>query len=191
MNRTGLTRERVERELLSWLETVLIAIVVVALTVTFAGRLMRVDGSSMNPTLQDGERLLTTSLHGGLKQGDIVVIRRKDGHPIVKRIIGTPGDQVDIDFSAHEVRVNGELLDEPYIKEPTERSFDVEFPVTVPEGCYFVMGDNRNNSDDSRHSTIGMIDRRNIFGKAVLRVWPLEQFGGLDKPSRTEEEEPS
>lgn len=191
MSGPGISKERVEKELLSWLETILIAIAAVALMVTFIGRLMQVDGSSMEPTLHDGERLITTPLYGRLKQGDIVVIRRKDGHPIVKRVIGTPGDVVDIDFSAHEVRINGELLDEPYIKEPTERSFDVEFPITVPEGAYFVMGDNRNNSDDSRHSTIGMIDRRNIFGKAVLRVWPFEAFGRLDSPSRTEQEDPS
>lgn len=191
MSGPGIPKERIEKELLSWLETVLIAIAAVALMVTFIGRLMQVDGSSMEPTLHDGERLITTPLYGRLKRGDIVVIRRKDGHPIVKRVVGTPGDVVDIDFSAHEVRINGELLDEPYIKEPTERSFDVEFPITVPEGAYFVMGDNRNNSDDSRHSTIGMIDRRNIFGKAVLRVWPFEAFGGLDVPSRTEQEDPS
>ena len=191
MSGPGISKERIEKELLSWLETILIAIAAVALMVTFIGRLMQVDGSSMEPTLHDGERLITTPLYGRLKQGDIVVIRRKDGHPIVKRVVGTPGDVVDIDFSAHEVRINGELLDEPYIKEPTERSFDVEFPITVPEGAYFVMGDNRNNSDDSRHSTIGMIDQRNIFGKAVLRVWPFEAFGGLDVPSRTEQEDPS
>ncbi len=183
-------RVRVEREVLSWLETILAAIALVALVVTFAGRLMMVDGSSMNPTLLDGERLITTPLHGKLKRGDIVVIRRQDGHPIIKRIIGVPGDEVHIDFDRHLVYVNGELLEEPYIKEPTESSFDVEFPVTVPEGCYFVMGDNRNKSDDSRHSTIGMIDRRNIFGKAVLRIWPLDSFGGLDGPSPGGEEEP-
>ena len=133
-------RVRVEREVLSWLETILAAIALVALVVTFAGRLMMVDGSSMNPTLLDGERLITTPLHGKLKRGDIVVIRRQDGHPIIKRIIGVPGDEVHIDFDRHLVYVNGELLEEPYIKEPTESSFDVEFPVTVPEGCYFVMG---------------------------------------------------
>ena len=86
-------RVRVERELLSWLETILAAIALVALVVTFAGRLMMVDGSSMNPTLLDGERLITTPLHGKLKRGDIVVIRRQDGHPIIKRIIGVPGDE--------------------------------------------------------------------------------------------------
>jgi len=169
-----------KQELTGWLETLVAAIVAVALISTFVGRMMRIDGESMTPTLLDGERVITVSLYGELHHNDIVVIRRKSARPLVKRIIGLPGDQVDIDFSAHTVSVNGQVLDEPFINEPTERHFDVEFPVTVPEGFYFVMGDNRNYSDDSRHSEIGMIDKRNIFGKAVFRVWPLSRFGKID-----------
>lgn len=174
-----------KREIIGWLETIVIAVVVVALIITFVGRMMRVEGTSMTPTLLNGERIITTSLFKTLKHNDIVVVRRKGARPLVKRVIGIPGDVVDIDFETHTVSVNGKILDEPFINEPTERSFDVTFPVTVPEDHYFVMGDNRNNSDDSRHSEIGMIDRRNIFGKAVFRVWPLSRWGKIDPQDYT------
>ena len=175
-------RVRVEREVLSWLETILAAIALVALVVTFAGRLMMVDGSSMNPTLLDGERLITTPLHGKLKRGDIVVIRRQDGHPIIKRIIGVPGDEVHIDFERHLVYVNGELWEEPYIKDymyPSSLSEMSVLDVTVPEGSIYVLGDNRNYSSDSRHQALGTVDQRYVLGRVLWVVFPFQNFGSV------------
>ncbi len=174
-----------KKEILSWVETIIVAMVLVALIITFVGRMMRVEGSSMVPTLQNGERIITTPLYKELKHNDIVVIRRKDDKPLVKRIIGLPGDKININFDTHEVFVNDKVVDEPFINEPTTRQYDVTFPATVPEGCYFVMGDNRNYSDDSRDSQIGMIDGRNIFGKAVFAVWPPECFGKIEDQDYT------
>ena len=98
---------------------------------------------------------------------------------LIKRVIGCAGDVIDIDFQQGVVYRNGEALDEPYINEPTFLQMDVEFPVTVPEGCIFVMGDNRNHSDDSRDSEIGMVDTRRVMGKALFRFFPLDRIGGI------------
>lgn len=91
-------------------------------------------------------------------------------------MIGVGGDTVDIDFDNHTVSVNGEVLDEPYINEPTTLSYDIEFPLVVPEGYVFVMGDNRNDSLDSRSSKIGLIDERYILGKALVKAFPFENL---------------
>ena len=96
--------------------------------------------------------------------------------PLIKRIIAVAGDTVEIDPQAHTVAVNGENLDEPYISEPVEKAGDLTYPVQVPEGYVFVMGDNRNNSLDSRSSTIGFIDTRYLSGKAVFRLLPAGQW---------------
>ena len=92
--------------------------------------------------------------------------------PIIKRVIAVGGDTVDINFNTHEVFVNGNRLDEPYIAQPTALHYDVEFPLTVDEGKLFVMGDNRNDSLDSRSSAIGLVDERYVLGKALLRFFP-------------------
>lgn len=165
------------QEALSLTATVSFTLIFVSLVTVFLFRISPVDGSSMLPTLHNGDQLITTNLHGKLDRGDVVVIRRNDDTALVKRIIGIEGDRIDIDFEKAEVYLNDELLDEPYINEPTENPLDFTEPVVVPKGHVFVMGDNRNHSDDSRNSQIGMIDTRNIFGKAVLRVFPLNNFG--------------
>ena len=99
--------------------------------------------------------------------------------PIVKRVIATEGQTVDIDFSTGEVRVDGEVQDEPYINEPTLTNFDdgLTYPVTVPEGCVFLMGDNRNHSSDSRYAPIGCVETDNILGKVILRIFPFSRIG--------------
>ena len=114
--------------------------------------------------------------------GDVVVVDRsqRGEPPIIKRVIGRAGDEIDIDFETGQVRRNGRALDEPYLYEPTLTRRDVEFPVTVPEGSVFVMGDNRNHSADSRTREIGMIDLRRVMGKAVYRFLPADRAGKID-----------
>lgn len=100
-------------------------------------------------------------------------------NPLVKRVIATEGQTIDIDFDTGEVWVDGVLLDEPYIAELTLRQGDMEFPLTVDKGCIFVMGDNRNGSTDSRWSMIGQVDARCVLGKVLLRLFPIGDFGTI------------
>ncbi len=129
----------------------------------------------MVPTLQNGDWLAVRAVNTAIDRGDIVVITQPNSlnEPLIKRVIAVGGDELDIDFAAGTVYVNGEALDEPYIAEATRRQFDVAFPLTVPEGFLFVMGDNRNNSLDSRSSTIGFIDERYVLGVAEFRFFPF------------------
>lgn len=131
----------------------------------------------MRETLQDQDMLVVLNnwLCGGYEQGDIVILQRDDfygGEPIVKRVIATEGQTVDIDFDAGVVYVDGAALEEPYTREPTWTQEGTEFPLTVPEGCVFVMGDNRNDSDDSRDSALGPVDTRCVLGRALLLAVP-------------------
>jgi len=146
------------------------AVLLVALIFVFALRIAGVEGISMEPTLVDGQRLWITAFTRQLSHGDIVVVSEDgislDDH-VVKRVIGLPGDVIDIDFAAGVVYRNGQALHEPEF-DPTNRSGDVNFPITVQPGSVFVLGDNRNNSTDSRHSPIGLIDQRFIIGRVLL-----------------------
>ena len=112
------------------------------------------------------------------EQGDIVVITQPTAanEPLIKRVIATEGQVIDIDFETGVVKVDGEVLQEDYIAAPTYRSFDVSFPHTVKEGCVFCMGDNRNESWDCRDSGIGDIDVRYIIGEAQFRLIPFGKF---------------
>lgn len=133
----------------------------------------------MVPTLNDRDKVLMSGLFYTPKPGDIVVLTKKSFSeiPLVKRVIATEGMSVDINFDTGEVWVDGVLQDEPYINELTHKHFDVNFPLIVPEGYVFVMGDNRNHSTDSRDSQVGFIDERIVLGKVYLRIWPLSNFG--------------
>ncbi len=151
---------------------------------SFLFRTADVNGDSMNPTLLNNEKLIVlinNNVFGKAKKGDIVVVNQPSifNESIIKRVIGEEGDEVNINFEKGEVWVNGVLQKEDYINTPTNRFEGVEFPVVVPKGCVFVLGDNRNNSSDSRHPLIGMIDRRYINGKAVFRYLPLKRLGRL------------
>ena len=161
----------------SWLRTLVCVVLATVLVFTLVGRIVRVEKQSMRETLQNGDILLTVNRHlaGELKAGDIVVIKKEyfeDGKPIVKRIIATEGQTVDIDFDAGVVYVDGQALEEDYIREPTYLDEGLEFPITVPEGCLFLLGDNRNNSMDSRYPDLGPVDVRCVIGKAVVLVFP-------------------
>lgn len=151
------------------------AVVAVFIVFSLVFRVVGVEGDSMNPTLDSGDWLAVSSVLTEFEAGDIVIVTQpwERNVPIIKRVIAVGGDTVDINFNTHEVKVNGVVLDEPYIAEPTELKYDVEFPLTVDEGKLFVMGDNRNDSVDSRSSVIGLIDERYVLGKALTRILPL------------------
>lgn len=169
-------REIPGRDLYEWTQALVGSVLAVVLVFTFLIRLIGVDGHSMVPTLQNGDRLLVLSslLDHDYEYGDIVVLREESflEEPIVKRVIATEGQTVDIDFEAGIVYVDGEALDEPYINEPTYMEEGTEFPLTVPERCILVMGDNRNHSSDSRDSRLGTVDTRCVLGKAVFLAFP-------------------
>ncbi len=166
-------------EIYDWLESIVTAIIACILIFVFLGRIIDVEGTSMVPTLNDRDKVLMSGLFYTPKPGDIVVLTKKSFSeiPLVKRVIATEGMSVDINFDTGEVWVDGVLMDEPYINELTHKQFDVDFPLVVPEGCIFVMGDNRNHSTDSRDSQVGFIDKRIVLGKVYLRIWPLYNFG--------------
>ena len=164
------------RDLYEWAQALVCSVLVVVLLFTFVVRLIGVDGHSMVPTLQDGDRLLVLNamLDNDYEYGDIVVLRKDTflEEPIVKRVIATEGQTVDIDFETGAVYVDGTLLEEDYINELTFVEEGTEFPLTVPEGSIFVMGDNRNHSSDSRSSDLGTVDTRYVIGKAVFLLFP-------------------
>ena len=164
------------KDFYEWVQALVCSVLVVVMLFTFVIRMIGVDGHSMVPTLQDGDRLLVLNsmLYDDYKYGDIVVLRKSSflSEPIVKRVIATEGQTVDSDFSTGSVYVDGVLLKEDYINELTFTEEGTEFPLTVPEGSIFVMGDNRNHSNDSRDSRLGTVDSRYVIGKAVVLAFP-------------------
>ena len=162
---------------LAYLHDIVYILALILLLFTFCVRIVIVSGSSMFPTLADGDYLLLINnpLCGELEQGDIVVAamdRFRGGEAIVKRVIATEGQTVDIDFRAGIVYVDGVALEEAYINTATHLSEGMEFPLMVEEGCVFLMGDNRGDSRDSRAPEIGLVDEREILGRAVFLVLP-------------------
>ena len=165
------------RDLYEWVQSLVGSVLVVVAIFTFVIRMMGVDGHSMLNTLQHGDRLLVVNsmLYHDYKDGDIVILRKNgvfDDDPIVKRVIAVEGQTVDIDFTEGIVYVDGEALEEDYIREPTYTAEGTEFPLTVPEGSIFVMGDNRNGSSDSRDYRLGTVDTRYVIGKAAFLIFP-------------------
>ena len=164
------------KNLYEWIRVLVPAVVTVVLVFTLGIRVVSVSGESMRETLQDGDRLLVlNSLWcGDYRRGDIVIVggALREKEMIVKRVIATEGQTVDIDFDQGVVYVDGAALDEPYIRETTHLQEGTEFPLTVPEDCVFVMGDNRNDSQDSRDAALGPVDVRKIVGRAVALAVP-------------------
>lgn len=186
-------------EAFDWVESILIAVIAIILIFTFLVRVTSVDGSSMNPTLVDQERLLVTDLFYSPQYNDIVILQANGlinengeyGKPIVKRVIGLPGDTINIDFDNGIVYRNGEALkletidgllyeDGHTINDYTHNRLDFTGEVTVPAGCIFVLGDNRNWSTDSRSGLVGMVDENYIIGKAFFRITPFNKFGTIN-----------
>ena len=161
-------------DIFDWVQSLVVALLVCVLLFTFVGRIVNVSGTSMLDTLRNNDRIVISDLFYTPKRGDIVVLRKTSfsDEPIVKRVIALGGQTVNIDFEKGVVYVDGEALDEPYILEPTRRRIDFEDETLVPEGCVFVMGDNRNGSTDSRDLRIGCVDERLIIGKALFLLIP-------------------
>ena len=172
-------------DLYFWTQALTAALVFLILTFTLAGRVIGVVGESMLPTLHEGDLLLLQSVGYTPKQGDVVVLRKSSflPEPIVKRVIATEGQHVEIDYEAGLVYVDGTALDEPYINGvmlfPTDSNETIS-DVTVPEGSIFVMGDNRNNSSDSRDQRLGTVDTRYVLGRALWIVTPFDHFGAIE-----------
>lgn len=171
-----------KRGLVLYLYDLIRTLIVILLIFLLFFRINIVSGDSMYPTLYDGDYLL---LLGNLfyqepEQGDIVVISKKtfdNGKPIVKRVIAKEGQTVDIDFENGIVYVDGRALEENYINSPTTNREGMEFPLTVDEGCIFVLGDNRGVSRDSRSPQIGLIDKREVLGKVIYLFLPGMHHG--------------
>lgn len=168
-------------EVFDWVETIITAFFVVILIFTFLLRIAVVSGESMLPTLEDKDRLIVSYLFYTPQNGDIVIVNCDDpalDKVIVKRVIATEGQTVDIDFSTGEVKVDGTVLQEDYIKDLTMLDEGGHsYPVTVPEDCIFVMGDNRMNSKDSRSPEVGFVPLDDVLGKVVLRIFPFTSIG--------------
>lgn len=177
--------------LFDWLDTIVIAVIAVIFIFTAVFRVATIVGDSMQNTFFEGEKVVISRLFYTPKAGDVVVVSRNVDNstdinsyqePIIKRVIATGGMYVDIDFERGNVYVGYtqsemELIHEPYIKVPTYKKGDVEFPIYVPEGQVFLLGDNRGDSLDSRYRAIGLVDEKNILGKVVLRIYPFNKIG--------------
>jgi signal peptidase I len=171
---TGLLYEAYE-----WVGIISFVVVFIVLLFLFVFREIGVIGNSMLNTLHDGDRIIVYTMNYKPKDNDIVVMYSdKLKKTLIKRVIAVEGQKVYIDYTAHRVYVDGELRDEPYIKEETAFMGEtpVSMPTTVPPDCVFVMGDNRNNSIDSRSSEVGMIKNNLIIGKAILCYFPVRDM---------------
>lgn len=175
---------------LDWVSSLVYAVLFMLALNLFVFRSITVDGRSMNNTLQDQDRVIAFNLFYTPQRGDIVVVQADRlrqstnglyGEPIIKRVIAVEGDTVRFDFEKGEVYLNGKLLEEDYIAEKTVTAENCESDrdYVVPEGYVFVMGDNRNNSTDSRDMRVGMVDADLIMGKAVFRFMPFDSMGLL------------
>ena len=171
-------REKSRREIYDWIYCLSVALITCVVIFAFFIRLIDVRGTSMNPTLNNNDKMLVSGLFYEPKVGDVVVFKKDEYDPeraLVKRVIAVEGQVINMDFDRGIVYVDGVPLEEDYIMEPTTNKIDFIGPQAVPEGCVFVMGDNRNASTDSRKKEIGMVDTRLILGRAYAVVYPLSQ----------------
>lgn len=181
-----------KNEAMEWIKSIVFAIVIAFLLKNFVLTLAKVQGESMEPTLQNNDRMYVNRLMYTPEKGDVIIFKPASDpkRPYIKRVIATEGDTVYIDFENGDVYVNDELLDEPYIYEPTHLvgsyinsvaehgEYSRENPIVIEKDKIFVMGDNRNHSKDSRE--LGQVPVSEVIGHAVYRFWPLDNLGSVD-----------
>ena len=173
------SREKLRSEIYDWVQSLITALMICIVLFLFFVRVIDVSGDSMNPSLFDGNKMLVSDLFYKPKAGDVVIFKKDSydpGKALVKRVVAVGGQTVNIDFDTGIVYVDGEPLDEPYTADLTYNKLDFMGPWRVPEGCVFVMGDNRNASTDSRDKRIGNVDERLIIGRAYVVVYPVGEF---------------
>lgn len=176
-------------DLYNWLQPILFALTLLFVITTFFGRIIGVDGDSMLPTLHNRDMVVLQSVGYTPKAGDVVVLTKRSfgSTPIIKRVVATGGQTVDLDYSANTVTVTDadgsrHVLAEPYLGEPMRvPSWQAAAHIEVPEGSVCVLGDNRNNSTDSRSPRVGTVDERCVLGRAVWVLMPFRDFGRIDK----------
>ncbi|MCJ7855325.1 signal peptidase I [Lachnospiraceae bacterium NSJ-143] len=174
-------RKTRKNELKEWVMSLVIVVLLALIVRFFVFGTVEIKGISMEPTFYHGNIIVVNKLSYKIskpKRGDIIVCSYDDieNEILIKRVIGLSGDTVDFvpdSSGGYNVSINGEILNEEYTKEGTGFYGDMQYPYTVPEGSYFVMGDNRDNSTDSRWQSIGAIKKDGIIGKAMIKVWPL------------------
>ena len=174
-------RKSLGRVLGGWLAAILIVALIFFIIFRFVIQVVGIEGSSMSPTLEQGDRIVVSDLFYTPEQGDIVIISDDNilGKQLVKRVIAVEGQTVEVTEDG-DVLVDGAVLNEPYLAEPTQSPGDMTYPVTVPEGQVFVMDDNRAQSLDSRDTVIGLIDNSDIEGRVLFRFYPFGSFGGVE-----------
>lgn len=205
---SGNTGSKFVRDLMEIVESTMVTIFVIMLVFTYLLHPVNVKGESMQPTLMNSDRILMTTVYFNLEYGDIVIVDNDmaydldengeavpvniDGKQlkecIIKRIIATGGQTVDIRDG--NLYIDGKVLDEPYVASGAQtyvlNAFSNKYPIKIPDGYYFVMGDNREHSSDSRHSDVGLIKKSQIYGKALVRYSPISEFkllGNTEKES--------
>ncbi|MDY4813768.1 MAG: signal peptidase I [Ruminococcus sp.] len=163
-----------------WTKSIVAIMFIMLFILTYFFRIVNVDGDSMKNTLINDEKLIVTSFMYTPTDGDIVVISHGQhlDEPIIKRVIATEGETLKIDFDKQKVYVNDKLIDEPYVSSEIVRG-DSVIPEIIPEGKIFVMGDNRAISNDSRYNQVGLIDVKDVIGKAQFRILPVDKIGYL------------
>ena len=139
---------------------------------------LKITGESMTPTMESGQIVIAQN-KSSFEPGDLIAFYYNN-RVLVKRVVGSPGDWIDIDAEGH-VRINGTLLDEPYVSDLSLTPTDLEFPYQVPENRFFVLGDHRSVSIDSRSSSVGCVTNEQLIGKVFFRVYPLDAIGSLKK----------
>lgn len=175
---TELRRVKYQRRYNTVLKSTVYTLITVAAVAVLVATLwlpvLQIYGSSMTPTLQDGEIVFSVKTDA-MEQGDVIAFYYNN-KILIKRVIANPGDWVNITQDG-TVYVNDKLLEEPYLTEKAFGDADIELPYQVPDGKFFVMGDHRATSADSRHTAVGCVSPDQIVGKIIFRVWPLDQIG--------------
>ncbi len=179
--KTDKRKKSFKSELFEWVKEIVIALVIVFFIITFIGQLTNVVGKSMFPTLDGGDHIVIEKLtkrFSEMKRYDIVVFPHEKDILYIKRIVAFPGEVVEIKDG--KCYVNSEEIDSKYVFDTIEEYGNITYPFTVPDGHYFVLGDNRNNSYDSRYEAVGTVKREDITGRAFFRIWPLNKIGMVD-----------